>query len=319
MSSQNRISMCMTRPLGRQCFPPESTRGDTYGWRWVVYLMVQVDGDVVCSAWMVLHGMAPRTKYANNRFSYVRVHGMALVLGTGRAGWWCCTPVVTGGHSRRGTVHSSMRPHSAYMQVHSGPLGGAPQRPWGMENPYGYKWSWLGTTLQCLLMASGAHGGQHAGCLDKEGVWGPLWQGVVAHGGDGAYNPQDIAKRLALEGAMCETVCPCSGRCKCKAPAPKFEWMRQAEMAECWKYMVPNLTAAGVADLSCCLSYEQFWQRCGDCRVKVLRQGGETGMPAQVLHLTNQGQSVRQRVKEGMKGRPVGLPDKPPPPLSVRE
>ena len=170
MSSQNRISMCMTRPLGRQCFPPATTRGDTYGWRWVVYLMVRVDGDVVCSAWMVLHGMAPRTMYASNRFSYVQVHGMALVLGTGRGGWWCCTPVVTGGHSRRGTVHSSMRPHSAYMQVHSGPLGGALRRPWGMENPYGYNWCWLGTTPQCLLVASGGHGGQHAGCLDKEGV-----------------------------------------------------------------------------------------------------------------------------------------------------
>ena len=41
-------------------------------------------------------------------------------------------------------------------------------------------------------------------------------------------------------------------------------------------------------------------------------------MQAQVLHVTNQGQSVRQRVKEAMKGRPVGLPD-PPPPLSVWE
>ena len=135
-----------------------------------MYLMVQVDGDVVCSAWIVLHGMAPRTMYASSPFSYVGVHGMALVLGTGRGSWWWCTPVVTGGHSRRGTVHSSMRPHSAYMQVHSGPLGGAPRRPWGMENPYGYNWCWLGTTLQCLLVVSGGHGGQHAGCLDEEGV-----------------------------------------------------------------------------------------------------------------------------------------------------
>ena len=166
----NRISMCMTRPLGRQCFPPASTRGDNYGCRWVVYLMVQVDGDVVCSAWMVLHGMAPRAMYASNRFSYVRVHGMAIVLGTGRGGCWCCTPVVTGGHSRRGTAHSSMRPHSAYMQVHSGPVGGAPRRPWGTENPYGYNWCWLGTTMQSLLVASGGHGGQHASCLDEEGV-----------------------------------------------------------------------------------------------------------------------------------------------------
>ena len=40
-------------------------------------------------------------------------------------------------------------------------------------------------------------------------------------------------------------------------------------------------------------------------------------MPAQVLHVTNQGQSVRQRVKEGMKERPVGGLDTPPPPLCV--
>ena len=83
-------------------------------------------------------------------------------------------------------------------------------------------------------------------------------------------------------------------------------------MPECWKYMVPKLTAAGVVALSCCLSYEKFWQYCGACGVKVLREGGETAMPAQILHVTNQGQSVRQRVKEGMKGRPVGLPDNPP-------
>ena len=206
-----------------------------------------------------------------------------------------------------------MRPLSAYMQVLSGPLGGAPRRPWGMENPHGYNWCWLGTTLQCLLVVSGGHEGQHAGCLDEEGVWGPLWQGVVAHGGGGAYNPQDIAERLAMEDAMRETVCRCSGRCKCKAPAPKFQWMRQAEMPECWKYMVPKLTAAGVVALSCFLSYEQFWQYCGACGVKFLREGGETAMPAQILHVTNQGHSVRQRVKEGMKGRPVGLPDNPPP------
>ena len=104
------------------------------------------------------------------------------------------------------------------------------------------------------VVASGGHGGQHAGCLDEEGVWGPLWQGVVAHEGGGAYNPQGIAERLALEEAMCETVCRCSGRCKCKAPAPKFQWMRRAEMAKCWKYIVPKLTAAGVVALSLAVS-----------------------------------------------------------------
>ena len=112
-----------------------------------MYVMVKVDGDVVCSAWMVLHGMAQRMMYPSNWFSCVRVRGMALVHGTGRGGWWCYTLVVTGGHSRHGIVHSSMRLHSAYMQVHSGPLGGAPRRPWGMENPSGFNRCWLGTTL----------------------------------------------------------------------------------------------------------------------------------------------------------------------------
>ena len=39
--------------------------------------------------------------------------------------------------------------------------------------------------------------------------------------------------------------------------------------------MVAKPTAAGVVDLSCCLSYEQIWQRCGVCKVKVLREGGK--------------------------------------------
>ena len=47
--------------------------------------------------------------------------------------------------------------------------------------------------------------------------------------------------------------------------------------------------------------------------MKVLREGGVPGMTAQVLHVTNQGQTVRQCLKEGMKGRPLGLPDTPPP------
>ena len=98
-----------------------------------------------------------------------------------------------------------------------------------------------------------------------------------------------------------------------QTPCTKIPMDATAEMPECWKYMVPKLTAAGVVAVSCCLSYEQFWQYCGPCGVKVLREGGETAMPAQILHVTNQGQSVRQRVKEEMKGRPVGLPDNPPP------
>ena len=142
----------MTHPLGLRCSPRESTHGGTYGWGWVVCVVVKVDGDVVCSAWMVLHGMAQRMMYHSNQLWYVQVHGMALVHGTGRGGCWCYTLVVTGGHSHHGTVRSSMTLHSSYMQVHSGPLGGAPRWPWGMENPSGYNWCWLGTTVQCLLV-----------------------------------------------------------------------------------------------------------------------------------------------------------------------
>ena len=60
--------------------------GGTYGSRSVVYVMVKVDGDVVCSAWMVFPGIAQRMMYPSKRLWYVRVHGMALVHGTGSGG-----------------------------------------------------------------------------------------------------------------------------------------------------------------------------------------------------------------------------------------
>ena len=110
------------------------------------------------------------------------------------------------------------------------------------------------------------------------------------------YNPHAIAERLAEEGGRCVTLCSCSGHCKCTAPTPKFEWKQQAEMPECRKYIMAKLKAAGVVDLSCCLSYEQLWQRFRECIVKVLRKGGETGMIEQRLHVTNQVQSVQKHV-----------------------
>ena len=212
-------------------------------------VVVNVDGDAICSAWMVLQGMVQHMMYHSNRLWYVQVHGMPPIHGMGRGSWWCYTLVVTGGHSHHGTVHSSTRLHSPYMQVHSGPLGGAPRRPWGMENPPGYNCCWFGTTLQCLLVASGGHGAQHPQGLDDGGIRGTLWQDVLAKVGRGAYNPQAIAKRLAEEGGMCVAVCRCSGHCKYKAPTPKFQWKQQVEMPECWKYMVAKLTAARVVDL----------------------------------------------------------------------
>ena len=42
-------------------------------------------------------------------------------------------------------------------------------------------------------------------------------------------------------------------------------------------------------------------------------RGGGAGIAAQLLHVTNQGQSVQKRIKEGMKGRSVGLVCEPPP------
>ena len=86
---------------------------------------------------------------------------------------------------------------------------------------------------------------------------------------------------------MVVVACRCTGLCKFKPPAPKFQWKQQYEMAEGWKHMVAKLMAAGAVDLTCCLSYEQSWQRCGKCDAKVLRDGGETSMAAQVLHVTN--------------------------------
>ena len=61
-----------------------------------------------------------------------------------------------------------------------------------------------------------------------------------------------------------------------------------------------------------CLA-EQWWQRCPVCDNKVLQAGGEMAMAGQVLHVTNQGQSVRMRIREGMRGRSLGRPSNAPP------
>ena len=143
-----------------------------------------------------------------------------------------------------------------------------------MENPPSYKWCWLvqhcnacmwrlvdmeHNTHNALMM--GLYGG-HCGTM----LW-HMWEA-------GRTICRPLLKRLAKEGGMCVQVCRCSRNCKCKAPTPKFEWMQQAVMPKYWKYMVAMLTAAGVVDLLCCLSYEQIWQRCGECNMKALREGG---------------------------------------------
>ena len=84
-------------------------------------------------------------------------------------------------------------------------------------------------------------------------------------------------------------------------------------MAECWKHMVPKLVCAGVRSVSDCLCHEQWWQHCLVCDKKVFQAGGELAMAAQVLHGSNQGQSVRMRLREGMRGRSLGRPSNAPP------
>ena len=202
---------------------------------------------------------------------------------------------------------------SACLQVSGGPQGGARQRPCGMANPPSHNCCWLGTTLRCLLLASGGHEAFHDECPDDVAVWATCWGDIVAGMTGAVYRPHAVARLLADEGQPTVTVCQCSGRCQCVRRAPKFEWMQQSEMAECWKHMVPKLVRAGVRSLSDCLSHEQWWQRCPVCDVKVHQAGGELGMPAQVLHVTNQGQSVRVRMREGMRGRSLGRPSNAPP------
>ena len=77
-------------------------------------------------------------------------------------------------------------------------------------------------------------------------VLGTSWQDVLANVGMDLYNPQASAERLTEEGGMCVAVCQCNGHCKYQAPTPKFQWKQQAEMPDCWKYMVAKLTAAGL-------------------------------------------------------------------------
>ena len=182
-----------------------------------------------------------------------------------------------------------------------------------MANPPSHNWCWLGTTLQCLLLASGGQEAFHDECPDDVAVWATCWGEIVAGMTGSVYRPHAVARLLTDEGQPTVTLCQCSGRCQCVRRAPKFEWMQQSEMAECWKHMVPKLVRAGVRSLSDCLSHEQWWQRCPVCDVKVHQAGGELGMPAQVLHVTNQGQSVRVRMREGMRGRSLGRPSNAPP------
>ena len=109
---------------------------------------------------MVSHLMVQHIMCHSNLLCCAQGHDMLHVHGMGRGGWWAYTHVVIGVHSHHWTVISSTALHSACIQVHNGPLGGAPHRPYGMANPLRDTWCWLGTTLQCLLVASGRPGPQ---------------------------------------------------------------------------------------------------------------------------------------------------------------
>ena len=242
---------------------------------------------------------------------------MPLAHGRGTGDWWCFTPVENGRVCLHRTASSCTNMPSAYLQVSGGPQGGARQRPCGMANPPSHNWCWLGTMLQCLLLGSGGQEAVHDECPDDVAVWATLLGDIVASMTGAVYRPNAVARLLADEGQPNVTVCQCSGWCQCVRRAPKFEWMQQSEMAECWKHMVPKLVRAGVRSLSDYLSHEQWWQRCLACDKKIHQAGGELGMAAQVLHVTNEGQSVRVRIREGMRGRSLGRPSNAPPPPHV--
>ena len=152
----------------------------------------------------------------------------------------------------------------------------------------------------------------HDECPDDVAVWATLWGDMVA--GTTRCVPSTCpCTSLAEEGQPLVTLCQCSGRCQCVRKAPKCEWKQQSEIAECWKRMVPKLVGAGVRSLSDTLSHEQWWQPCLVCDKQVLQAGGQLAMAAQVLHVTNQGQSVRIRIREGMRGRSLRRPSSAPP------
>ena len=156
-----------------------------------------------------------------------------------------------------------------------------------MANPPNRNYCWVGTTLQCLLLAFGGHGAFHDECPDDLAVWATLWGDMVVGTSGVVYNPHAVARHLAGEGKLTVTVCHCSGWCQCAQKVPKLQWKQQSEMAQCWKHMVPKLIGASVRYLSDCLCHEQWWQRCPVCDKKILHGGGEMAMATQVLHGTN--------------------------------
>ena len=182
-----------------------------------------------------------------------------------------------------------------------------------MATPPSHNWCWLGTTLQCLLLATGGHGAFHNECPDDVAVWATLWGDMGAGTSGALYNPHAIARHLAEEGKLTDAVSWCSGRCQCVMKAPKFQCKQQSELVECWKHLVPKLVGAGIRSLSDCLSHWQWWQRCPVCDKKVLHGRGQMAMAAQVLHVTNQGQSVHKRIRDGIKGHSLGRPSNAPP------
>ena len=81
-------------------------------------------------------------------------------------------------------------------------------------------------------------------------------------------------------------------------------------MAKCWMHMVGKRTAAWVVDLACCVHMSSRGNGVHSVMPRLYGTGGAT---PHVLDVTNQGQCVPKRVKEGMKGRSFGLASNPPP------
>ena len=67
-------------------------------------VVVGLEGDVECNAWMVSHGTVQRMMCRSNPLWYALVHGMQHVCGNGRGGWWYDTHMVIGTLSQHGTV-----------------------------------------------------------------------------------------------------------------------------------------------------------------------------------------------------------------------
>ena len=142
----------------------------------------------------------PGHRYRVNRQPVVVRTGAwnATSHGKGTGDWWCFTALENGRVCLHRGASSCTNMPSACLQVTGGPQGGARQRPCGMANPPSHNWCWLGTTLQCLLLASGGKDAFHDECPDDVVVWATLWGDIVASMSGAVYRPNAVARLLAM-------------------------------------------------------------------------------------------------------------------------